>query len=86
MPWKAISTLISSNFHGGKIDNHYDFLILDSMCKRLFQPNCTEVFEGSPPLPSQMNFDAFVKYIDDLPEESPVFLNLQASIADLQKI
>ena len=76
MPWKAIATLISSNFHGGKIDNHYDYLILDSMCKRLFTPGCTQVFDNSPPLPTEFTYDAFVQFIEDLPEESPVFLNL----------
>ena len=36
VPWVAISTLIASNFHGGKIDNNYDYLILESLCKTLF--------------------------------------------------
>ena len=76
VPWKAISTLISSNFHGGKIDNHYDYLILDSMCKRLFTPNCSQIFDDSPPLPQTSSFDEFVSFIESLPEESPIFLNL----------
>ena len=38
LPWEAIKVILTQNIYGGKIDNDYDGLILNSLVDHLFTP------------------------------------------------
>jgi dynein heavy chain 1 len=43
IPWEAIRTLLSQSIYGGRVDNPFDQLALDSFLGRLFSAKCFDV-------------------------------------------
>ncbi|KAL7667891.1 hypothetical protein ACOME3_008618 [Neoechinorhynchus agilis] len=92
IPWTALRTLLKNCVYGGRIDNDYDKLILDSLIDRLFSPqlfhpNCTL----APNVPSSGNIPricekrSITEWIEHLPshELSPIWLGLGANANQL---
>ena len=74
IPWQAIRTVLSETMYGGRIDNRFDDMVLDSLVKRLFVPESFDLdFELSKDLkaPDGTTKTQFMKWIESLPSSNP---------------
>eukprot|EP01041_Mallomonas_annulata_P000303 gene303-544_t len=95
LPWQALRTLLSQSLYGGRVDNTFDQLSLDSFINTIFRPESFGSLavlamdhssgngsEGKPllVLPEGSNRSAFESWIAALPNSnSPLLLGLPAS-------
>eukprot|EP00299_Pterocystis_sp_00344_P020371 c9990_g1_i1.p1 GENE.c9990_g1_i1~~c9990_g1_i1.p1 ORF type:complete len:1115 (+),score=381.76 c9990_g1_i1:489-3347(+) len=92
IPWQAIRTLIGQSIYGGRVDNEYDQILLDSFLSRFLQPGAfganfplssPTTVEGSSKeeaaikMPNASSYVDFVTFVRNLPDnEDPTWLGL----------
>jgi len=96
IPWDAIQSVLINNIYGGKIDNHYDHMILKSLVEQYFCPDSfnynkfmvNDVEDPELKVPEATKTSDFFKWIKALPDkETPLWsgLPLNAERVLLQK-
>jgi dynein heavy chain 1 len=65
LPWKALQTIISQSLYGGRVDNDFDQVALDSFISSIFQ---TAGYDGSVPIACEYHNNA------SNPDAAPVSL------------
>nr|CAG4709143.1 unnamed protein product [Naegleria fowleri] len=90
LPWKALHILLGESIYGGKIDNEYDQIILNSFIADILTPSS---YESSFTLPgigqNGMNFtkyDQILNAIETIPQQEPEWLGLPHNISQLTNI
>uniref|UniRef100_A0A7S1KNU3 Dynein heavy chain, cytoplasmic n=1 Tax=Percolomonas cosmopolitus TaxID=63605 RepID=A0A7S1KNU3_9EUKA len=76
VPWKAITSLLSQSVYGGKIDNEFDQMVLQSLLDRLFipesyNPDFSLISEGDLMLPEDTSYDSILEWIQKMPPSQP---------------
>jgi dynein heavy chain 1, cytosolic len=84
IPWQAIRTLLSQSIYGGRIDNIFDQMALDSFLNSVFTPasysSKAVLADTVPMLPESVNRSAFESWINALPDtNSPTWIGLPAT-------
>mmetsp|Transcript_42601 Transcript_42601/g.49780 ORF Transcript_42601/g.49780 Transcript_42601/m.49780 type:complete len:516 (-) Transcript_42601:57-1604(-) len=97
IPWDAIRILLSETIYGGKVDNEYDQMILNSLTEQIFTPKAYEssfVLFNVPKLsdieplraPEGRKVAEYKKWIEDLPDiESPLWCGLPTNVDNIIK-
>ena len=85
VPWQALRTIILESVYGGRIDNEFDYAVLESFISRLISPDAYDLGfalirgEDFPDvtIPDVTKVNHFLEWIDTLPErEPPTWLGL----------
>lgn len=86
LPWTTLRTLLSQCIYGGKIDNHFDQVLLDCILERLFTAKSFEPehvlvskFDGDAPLctPDATQRDQLLAWVEGLKSQQlPAWLGL----------
>jgi dynein heavy chain 1 len=91
IPFEALTSIITENIYGGKVDNQYDLKILQSIIYQYltvdsFDPKKSLVQDRTNPVlnPDGVNFNDFKNWIENLEkEETPVWAGLPLSANDI---